>query len=186
MQHLGHSIYHIKNFYKNYKEFYKEVLKIPDQAKWVPLEEEEAEKRNASYFLIEEKNTKIYEFFLDINQCINTKLSEVLNKTFINQWDLNKYNSIGEIIKYEKGGVLKPHRDMIHNSQELYSFSTVFYLNDDFEGGETFFSEKNIFIKPQSNSLSIFPSNLWHCSTAIINGTKLVYSSFHKEIKNAN
>lgn len=37
--------------------------------------------------------------------------------------------------------------------------STVYYLNEDYEGGEIYFSKFNVRYKPKANELLIFPSN---------------------------
>lgn len=56
-----------------------------------------------------------------------------------------------------------PHSDSTDNNGENNgtshrSFSSILYLNRDFEGGDLWFPNQNITIRPQSNKLTIFPS----------------------------
>ena len=47
-----------------------------------------------------------------------------------------------------------------HNDYEYpwTSFSTILYLNDDFDGGELIFTQQNITIKPEKGDVVVFPS----------------------------
>lgn len=68
-------------------------------------------------------------------------------------------------IKYKKGGFYKAHFDgfndsengkqkMIPNGQRM--FTSILYLNDDFEGGETFFPKIEKTIKPSPGKIYIW------------------------------
>ena len=63
--------------------------------------------------------------------------------------------------RYSKGGFMSEHTDNIHHShKQKYGFphgSILFFLNDDYEGGEIFIAEK--MFKPKKGSVIIFPSN---------------------------
>jgi predicted 2-oxoglutarate/Fe(II)-dependent dioxygenase YbiX len=57
----------------------------------------------------------------------------------------------------------------------------VFYLNDDYEGGELFFPNKKISIKPPKNSLLIFDSSnkdKLHGVAPVVKGTRYTIASF--------
>lgn len=60
------------------------------------------------------------------------------------------------ILKYSQGSKFTDHID--HNSFEPRTISTVWYINDDYEGGEICFPRFNIEYKPKANELLIFPS----------------------------
>lgn len=64
-----------------------------------------------------------------------------------------------EILKYEKGQMVTWHCDdgKVHPSK----ISFVYYINDDYEGGEIQFEDKvsGVPIKPEKDSLIIFPSS---------------------------
>jgi hypothetical protein len=63
----------------------------------------------------------------------------------------------------------KPYTDDLY----FRKISCLIYLNDNFEGGETFFENGNI-IKPKKGMLAMFPSNCTHMHgvTRITNGTR--------------
>ncbi len=91
-----------------------------------------------------------------------------------------KYKAIGlnemfRIYKYEEGERFKMHRDGSYerNETECSFFSFLIYLNDDFEGGETYF-EEGVLVQPQKGDALLFHHPLRHEGKAIICGTKYV------------
>lgn len=59
----------------------------------------------------------------------------------------------GIFTKYRTGDFFKPHVDQSSSREKFGSVRTdtfIVYLNDDFEGGETFFPNYSISIKPKS------------------------------------
>lgn len=67
---------------------------------------------------------------------------------------------------------------------EFVEYSSVFYINDDYEGGEIFFPDYNLEIKPKPGSVVFFPSNskYIHCVKKIIKGDRYaVPSLWHSE-----
>jgi hypothetical protein len=61
------------------------------------------------------------------------------------------------LIKFESGFRLDPHVDTLSN--ELNHIASIYYINDDYEGGEINFTNHKLKIKPKANSLIIFPGN---------------------------
>lgn len=61
------------------------------------------------------------------------------------------------IKKWNEGQYMGPHVDNQDGHLDL-AFSIVTYLNDDYEGGEIFFKDQNISLKPKAGSLIMFPS----------------------------
>lgn len=61
------------------------------------------------------------------------------------------------IQKWIVGASMGPHTDGYDGHSNL-AFSSVLYLNDNYEGGEINFPNHNIKIKPKKGSLIIFPS----------------------------
>ena len=65
------------------------------------------------------------------------------------------------INKYSGGGFMSEHIDNIHHSHgQQYGYpsaSCLFFLNDDYEGGEIVIAD--IMYKPEKGSAIIFPSN---------------------------
>jgi hypothetical protein len=53
---------------------------------------------------------------------------------------------------------MQVHHDS--GEDESISYGLVYYLNDDYVGGEIFYPELNLEIKPEANSLVIHPATL--------------------------
>jgi hypothetical protein len=92
---------------------------------------------------------------------------EILNKVFkiVYYKSITRYNvainpfhkSALHIVKFVEGFHLGPHVDTL--SSEGNHIASVYYLNDDYTGGEINFPDHKLKIKPKPNSLIIFPGN---------------------------
>jgi hypothetical protein len=62
------------------------------------------------------------------------------------------------LIKFEKNYKMNEHADTTGD------FAAIYYINDDYDGGEINFMDHNLKIKPKANSFVTFPSNAdyWH------------------------
>jgi hypothetical protein len=61
------------------------------------------------------------------------------------------------LLKFEKDFYLKQHIDT--ESSESNHIASVYYINDDYTGGEINFPNYKLKIKPKPNSLIVFPGN---------------------------
>ena len=90
------------------------------------------------------------------------------------------------ISKYIEGASMGPHVDDYGiASATTPLMSAVLYLNDDYEGGELYFKNQDVLIKPESGSIVVFPSvaPFYHESKEIISGNKYMCPAFwHKTI----
>jgi len=85
------------------------------------------------------------------------------------------------IRKYNTGSDMGAHVDSEDPTDIKHPvISGVFYLNDDYEGGEINFPNQDISIKPEAGSLLIFPSErpFFHHPTKIVNGNKYMIPLF--------
>lgn len=93
------------------------------------------------------------------------------------------------ILRYQPGQNYKRHVDNLllasrfvelANNIPTRDVSIVGYLNDNFEGGETFFDRQNIKIKPQAGSVVVFPAYYTHPhqSLPVIRGRKYAFTSW--------
>ncbi len=93
------------------------------------------------------------------------------------------------ILRYLPGQSYKRHVDNLLLSSRFVELangiptrdiSIVGYLNDDFEGGETFFDRQNIKVKPKAGSVLVFPAFYTHPHQAlpVIRGTKYAFTSW--------
>jgi hypothetical protein len=96
------------------------------------------------------------------------EIGKILDKIFITAYQqcLDFYNAdlypfenqITPLIRFEKNYSMHEHADTTGD------FAVIYYINDDYEGGEINFMDYNLKIKPKSNSFVTFPSNsdYWH------------------------
>lgn len=82
-------------------------------------------------------------------------ISEKLN--FYGFPNMTPKGYMGVVKRYTAGGYLGEHRDDENNSDIKSAIN--FYINDDYEGGELYFKNKDILFKPNSNSLVVFSGN---------------------------
>lgn len=59
--------------------------------------------------------------------------------------------------RMQEGVQLKAHTDQ-HTDPSI-RYATIIYINDDYNGGELFFSNKDLELKPKPGSLVVFPGN---------------------------
>lgn len=87
------------------------------------------------------------------------------------------------IVRWPKGAMQFPHADKeLHEGPDAgtpnefpwYDLGTVFYLNDDYEGGELFFPLQDIKFKPKPRAAYFFPGdkNYIHGVTKVTSGTR--------------
>lgn len=186
MQHLGSGIYYLENFFDFHQEL-KEKVKIEcNNTTFIDYENAEIPRgvmNKSGYFLIKENSSLCY-LIKKLNLQIKSNIESFLNKKFISQWENTEY--FGVIGRYPIGGSLPDHADKVYLSDQYYSYSSVYYINDHYEGGRLFFPEEDIGINPKENSVVFLPSHLIHRSEQITKGEKIVSPTFFKEIKNAN
>ena len=77
------------------------------------------------------------------------------------------------IYKYFEGQSMGPHVDYNEDNNYL-EYTIVVYLNDDYEGGELYFNEFDITLKPKAGSIVMYPSTFpyTHESLKVIKGRK--------------
>jgi hypothetical protein len=96
------------------------------------------------------------------------EISKILDKVFalayekcVNFYNVELYpfkNGRTPLVKFEKNYKMNEHADTTGD------FAAIYYLNDDYDGGEINFMDHNLKIKPKANSFITFPSNsdYWH------------------------
>jgi len=95
---------------------------------------------------------------------------------------IKNFSSYGkiELIKYSVNDFFENHTDSVVVNGRKYS--VFYYLNDNYLGGELVFTNLNLKIKPESNSVIIFPSGseYSHEVLPITYGNKYVMTTFLK------
>lgn len=84
------------------------------------------------------------------------------------------------LVKWENGDMQHPHADAEPNAFYWRDFGCVYYLNDDYEGGEIYFPNQTITLKPKPNTLVFFPGNrdYLHGVNPMISGIRYTLTSF--------
>jgi hypothetical protein len=79
------------------------------------------------------------------------------------------------INKYDEGSFMGSHVDFNEDNYYL-AYTIVVYLNDDYEGGELYFNDLDIKIKPQAGSIIMYPSSspYSHQSLKVLKGRKML------------
>lgn len=84
--------------------------------------------------------------------------------------DLARHSGV-QVVRYARGGHYKPHRDSSLDIQDRY-FTVLCYLNDDFEGGTTWFPHLGHRARPRAGKAVLFPSRYLHCAETVTSGEK--------------
>jgi hypothetical protein len=96
----------------------------------------------------------------------------------------NDKTTIG-VNKYNEGEHMGPHVDL-NDTNKYLQYTVVVYLNDDYEGGELYFPNHDIRLKPKSGSIAMYPSGdpYTHQSLKVIKGRKmLITHHLAKEVR---
>ena len=87
-----------------------------------------------------------------------------LAQTLLNQIVLPTrplYSDTAQLVRWQEGHELTPHADNVEpdgrpNATPHRAFSSLIYLNDDYEGGETYFPGHSVRLKPKTGALVLF------------------------------
>jgi hypothetical protein len=135
---------------------------------------------------INEKRDKKDLVGFDLTSSIDTQLVKPFVDLISEQ--VNEYKEKYEIkvlysheidfIQYQPGGHFDSHHDDDGYGRRQISF--IFYVNDDYEGGEVDFHQFDYVLKPKKGMLVIFPSNYAYIHTAypVLQGEKRLVLGF--------
>jgi hypothetical protein len=135
-------------------------------------------------------NRVFYPELLPDNNELKIKMSSILKKTksFIaKEYNLeNVYADTFHIVRWFDGQFQPPHQDNMENVMygvdffKHRSYGSIIYLNDNFEGGETFYPQYDIAIAPKSGKLAVHlgDGDHLHSVNEIKNGTRYTIAAF--------
>ena len=116
----------------------------------------------------------------EINNILS-KIFEVAYNNFVKFYDvdistLQTFN----VVRFKEGYSMHLHADVLSYA-ELH-LASVYYINDDYEGGEINFPDHNLMIKPKANSLILFPGNenYWHETLKVVGKDRYTSTKFFK------
>jgi predicted 2-oxoglutarate/Fe(II)-dependent dioxygenase YbiX len=122
-----------------------------------------------------------------LNQLIVQQLAIVQGLLFETYGVKFPYAEACSVLRYRRGHFYKRHVDNIllgSRFQEVQQgiptrdISLVGYLNDDFEGGETYFDRQGVTVKPEAGAVLAFPAYFTHphASLTIRKGEKYAFT----------
>jgi predicted 2-oxoglutarate/Fe(II)-dependent dioxygenase YbiX len=128
----------------------------------------------------------IIDDFINLDQAFNATLSNIFllgfqpaEEDYKSEYQLNTiWHDSYSILKYGEGQKFVNHID---DHQDLHRrLSLVYYINDDYKGGEIVFPRFNITYKPNANELLLFPSTYVynHSVSQVIEGTRYAVVSW--------
>lgn len=131
-------------------------------------------KSNTEFYSINNTNIlKVSEIKSNIINNIKEKVVSNCSSLTNSKIYLDNY----ELVEWPTGSHHPPHYDLPTDI-----FSSVIYLNDNFDGGETYFSESKI-IKPKKGSCLTFSNSKYRHSVNKINtGTRYTFSFWFSRI----
>jgi Rps23 Pro-64 3,4-dihydroxylase Tpa1-like proline 4-hydroxylase len=151
IEQIDENIFRVENFITDQecKDLMLEILNKSDKD-WLSDFEERYTDKNFDY------TDQWYKRALNLTdseypQKLKKRLKDLINS------DL-KVKSFLTVQRHEPGSGIELHVDKKHDPKLEYA--AVLYLNDDFNGGELYFPEKDIEIIPLKNSLIIFNTDI--------------------------
>ena len=97
--------------------------------------------------------------------------------------------NVPSIVRWLPGNGQAPHADKqlldgTPNSYPENDIASLIYINDDYDGGEIFFPNQSIQLKPPKNSLIFFPGDVFflHGVTTVSSGIRYTIPSFWKVV----
>ena len=141
------NVYVVDNFLSNEQhQTLSNFVNNPDQVSWI--KEPWTTERTPKDSIPEEILVLLKKIFQDSRlKCMSYYDIEV-NDDFMGQYLLTKWS---------KGSKMLPHVDT--DAQKNQHIVCMYYINDDYDGGEIVFPDYDLKIKPKSNSLVMFPGN---------------------------
>jgi len=81
------------------------------------------------------------------------------------------YKDVVHVSKYRVGGYVNTHTDNDIREDDG-TVTMIWYINDNYEGGEVGFIDPDITVKPEEGDVLIFPAITPHYSKELLRGTK--------------
>lgn len=152
--------------------------------------------RVASATTLSTYNMSIYRLIEQLQQRLKIEVDKFFNidafatGPTVVKWNKGQYqfpHADKELHKYEQWGG-SPEVEGKPNDFPYYDIAGLFYINDDYEGGELYFPEQGIQFKPKAGAAYFFPGdrNYIHGVTEITSGTRFTCPFFWTVKKHFN
>jgi predicted 2-oxoglutarate/Fe(II)-dependent dioxygenase YbiX len=111
-------------------------------------------------------------------QLFDREMDQAVKPMIQNLFGISLHEHSGtQVLRYPRGGHYVPHQDAMTDMRYRY-FTVVCYLNDDFEGGDTWFPSLDHAVLPETGKAILFPSSFYHCARPVVRGEKFVIVSW--------
>ena len=111
----------------------------------------------------------------ELNKC--KRAIKYVNNAAVSFFGRDTYVELAEIIKWPTGSHQPYHTDM---SRESTTFTSITYLNDNFEGGETEFTTENFSVKPKVGRTILFDGKRFeHGVKTITEGVRYTFALWY-------
>ena len=156
------------------KDLCDQILNISQQK---TFEQQLTYHRKTKKYIYDDNKRK--STFIVIN---NTKIKdELLQLIRKNIHPNSQFENNLRIIKYEKGGFFKSHKDHIFNTKADKSYTLLIYLNQDCIGGNTILIDPSIKryypIEPKKGRILIFNPQILHLGEKVYEGIKYILTT---------
>lgn len=129
-----------------------------------------------------EPDTDAHKEAYEILKMIDVPLNNVIDYYWSQNPSLKPLKYISKnypIRKYRTGGSMGKHKDQNpFDPNPTMDISILIYLNDNYEGGELYFNDLDLKIKPSAGSILIFACEHMHESLEIKTGNKIYIPMF--------
>lgn len=107
-----------------------------------------------------DKNLESFNLSKDFFQQLHYRFKKIVEESFDKDFIGVTYHAQ----KWNPGGMVEPHSDTSdlygnENENSSNKYTVILYLNDDYDGGNLYFTQHNIEIKPKIGSIITFPGN---------------------------
>jgi hypothetical protein len=105
-------------------------------------------------------------------------VEEKIASTF---YEYERIHQLGSLFRYRTGDILGEHRDNADPSDFNNIYGVVLYLNDNYEGGEIYYSELGLELKPPAGAMVVHAAGILHGVRQVLgDNVRYVLTSFVK------
>ena len=133
--------------------------------------------RITNYYSILRHDKRAAEIMLDAN----IKCGNIIRNNYATP---EAYSDTLQVVRWFPGMEQPPHADDMTNTDvkgfDHRVFGSIIYLNDNYDGGHTYYPNHNFDITPKTGSLAVHPGDAEHLHgvTKIENGMRYTIASF--------
>ena len=153
---------------------------VPPWKNWNPSSDPEyiyGKIKTSNIFIVDKSSENAQYIFNEIYDAIKNTFDLYAKNVDSNIGNFGQFS----ICKYFSGRAMGTHVDVDPNRENFYeTVSGVLYMNNNYHGGELYFKNQDLLIKPESGSMVVFPSipPFFHESKELTSGNKYLCTVF--------